>query len=74
MSGLKLKYAVNYGLNRVRFISPVPSGARVRNRAVLKAAEKKGLRRILITVDNTVEIEGQDRPALAAELLVYCVL
>lgn len=67
------KMAVNYGLNRVRFISPVRTGVRVRNRAVLKSVERKGFRRMLATVENTVEIEGGHRPAAAAELLVLFV-
>ena len=74
ISGLKFKYVFNYGLNRVRFLSPVRAGARVRNRAVLKSIEKKGFRRLLAVIENTVEVEGGDKPALAAELLVYTVL
>jgi len=73
LAGLKLKSAFNYGLNRVRFIAPVPAGARVRNRAVLKSVEKKGPRRLLIAIENTVEVEGADKPALVAEILVYGV-
>ena len=67
------RMAVNYGLNRVRFISPVRTGARVRNRAVLKGVERKGFRRMLATVENTIEVEGGSRPAVVAELLVLIV-
>jgi len=64
------KMMVNYGVNKVRFINSVSSGSRIRNRAVLVKVEKKGFHRILATIQNTVEIEGQDKPALVAEALV----
>ena len=66
----KFRFAVNYGLNRVRFLHPVCPGDRIRNHAVLKSVEKKGLRKVLLAIENTVEIEGKDKPALVAELLV----
>ena len=60
--------AVNYGSNKVRFTSPVPSGSRVRARQTLLASEPvAGGRRV--TIEATVEIEGQDRPALVAEIM-----
>jgi acyl dehydratase len=64
-----IKMAVNYGLNKVRFLSPVPVGSRIRNRAVLKEVADKGAGRILMTTENTVEIEGQEKPAMVAESL-----
>jgi len=64
-----IKMAVNYGLNRVRFINPVPVGSKVRNRAVLKDVTEKGQGRILMTTENTVEIEGREKPAMVAESL-----
>ena len=70
LARFRFKYAVNYGLNRVRFIAPVRAGTRIRNRAVLKSVEKKGFRRLLAVIENTVEVEGGDKPALVAELLV----
>src|SRR5258708_1263183 len=55
---------INYGFNRVRFVSPVPSGARIRARfAVQKVTENE------VTWLVTVEIEGSDKPALVAEWL-----
>ncbi|MCK4263360.1 MAG: MaoC family dehydratase [Candidatus Aminicenantes bacterium] len=66
-SGIKM--AANYGLNRVRFINSVPVGSRIRNRAVLKEITEKGPGRILINLENTVEIEGQEKPAMKAEML-----
>ncbi len=62
---------VNAGLDRVRFVAPVPSGSRVRASATLSAAEpsRTGVR---ATLEVTVEIEGGDKPALVAtSLLVY---
>src|SRR6478672_8123691 len=56
--------ALNYGLDKVRFIAPVKAGARVRNRVVLLAAEAKSPGRALITMQNTIEIEGETKPAL----------
>lgn len=59
---------INYGSNRVRFTSPVPSGSRVRAKLRLLASEPvEGGRRL--TTEALVEIEGQARPALAAEIL-----
>jgi acyl dehydratase len=60
--------AVNYGSNRVRFTSPVPSGSRIRSTLVLKSSEAvEGGRRL--TVEATVEVEGSARPALVAETI-----
>jgi acyl dehydratase len=60
-------YDLNYGLNRVRFISPVPVNARFRNRMSLKSVERREDGSYLITSENVIEIEGQERPALIAE-------
>jgi acyl dehydratase len=61
--------ALNYGLDKVRFLTPVKAGSRVRNRVVLVAAEGKGPGRTLITLQNTIEIEGEAKPALVADSL-----
>ena len=61
--------ALNYGLGKVRFLTPVKAGARVRNRIVLAAVEDKGNGRALITMQMTIEIEGEAKPALIAESL-----
>ena len=59
---------VNYGLNKVRFVAPVKVGSRIRNRAVLQElVEGQGY--VQLTVVNTIEIEGQDKPACVAESL-----
>jgi acyl dehydratase len=63
------KAALNYGLDKVRFIAPVKASARLRNRIVLLAVENKSGGRVLITLQNTIEIEGETKPALIAESL-----
>jgi len=67
---MKFKMAINYGLDRVRFISAVRPGARIRDRAVLKDIEKKGFRKLLLKIENTLDIEGEKKPAMVADLLV----
>ena len=60
---------VNYGLNKVRYLSPVPVDARVRSRMVISGFEEKGPDRILMATTHIVEIEGQEKPACTAETL-----
>ena len=62
-----IRMAANYGLDSVRFLAPVRSGKRVRGRFALKSAEEKraGEWRYVHTV--TVEIEGEEKPALLAD-------
>jgi acyl dehydratase len=61
--------ALNYGADRVRFITPVKAGGRIRDHITLVGAEDKGGGRILVTTRHTVEIDGEDRPALVADTL-----
>jgi acyl dehydratase len=61
-----LKRAVNYGLDRVRFLAPVRSGKRVRGRFVLDSVEEKAPGQVLMRHTVTVDIEGEDKPALTA--------
>jgi acyl dehydratase len=63
------KMGINYGLNRVRFTSPVPAGSRVRARFKLAGFEKLDGDGVQLTWDVTVEIEGAQKPALVAEWL-----
>lgn len=65
--------ALNYGLNRVRFIAPVLVGARVRLRIKLLDFAPKDPGTYLMTTENTLEIEGSDRPAFIAECLALMV-
>ena len=61
--------AFNYGLDKVRFLAPVKVGARVRLRTTLMSVEDKGPGQYLMKASNTIEIEGEDKPALIAETL-----
>jgi acyl dehydratase len=65
----KVGYYLNYGFNRLRLVSPVYEGKRVRGVFHFKdrAPDEKG--RIIQTVAATIEIEGEDRPALVADWL-----
>jgi acyl dehydratase len=61
-----LKMALNYGFDRVRFLSPVRAGSRVRGRFTLDSVEEKAPGQILMRHSVTVEIEGEEKPALSA--------
>jgi acyl dehydratase len=61
--------AFNYGIERVRFIHPVKAGARIRSRIKLLDIAPKRIGRLLITTENTIEIEGEEKPALIATML-----
>ena len=63
------KMAVNYGLDRVRFLAPVKSGKRVRGHFTLDSAEEKAPGQLLLKHQVTVEIEGEGKPALTAQWL-----
>ena len=68
-----VKMAINYGLDRVRFVAPVPSGSRVRVSSVLaEVSEVAGGLQVKNQV--TVELEGSDKPACVAEALVRFML
>ena len=64
-----VRMGINYGLNRVRFVAPVPAGSRIRGRFTLSGLEEiKG--GVQATWNVTVEREGGDKPCCAAEWLV----
>jgi acyl dehydratase len=65
--------AVNYGLDRVRFVAPARAGVRVRVRIKVLSVERKGGGRLLVTTDNAVEIEGESKPALTAVTLAMLI-
>ncbi|CAM3264665.1 3-hydroxybutyryl-CoA dehydratase [Sphingomonas antarctica] len=65
MDGIKM--GVNYGGNKTRFLSPVKSGKRVRGHFKLLEIEEKRPGQYQQTVEYTLEIEGEDKPALIAE-------
>jgi acyl dehydratase len=63
---------LNYGLDKVRFLSPVKAGARVRTRVVLISVQPQDGKRLLLKLDCRLEIEGEEKPAVIAETL--CML
>ena len=63
---------VNYGFNKVRFVNPVKTGSRIRARGVTTNVELKGSA-IDVTRSFTVEIEGEDKPALVADWITRIV-
>jgi acyl dehydratase len=67
------KMGINYGLNKVRFLAPVPSGSRIRVRSELADATKVADDTVNLTVRHTVEIDGADKPAAVAELIARFV-
>jgi acyl dehydratase len=67
-----VKMGVNYGWNRVRFMSPVPVGAKIRTIGKVKSCEQKG-EMLEIVNELTVEIQGQDKPACVAESVLRLV-
>jgi acyl dehydratase len=62
-----VKMGVNYGFEKVRFIAPVRSGKRVRGRFVLAAFEEKRPGQFQFTHTVTIEIDGEDKPALICD-------
>lgn len=64
---------LNYGVDKVRFLAPVPAGARVRLRVVLVGIEPREGGQVLMKTLNTMEIEGSEKPALIAETLALLV-
>lgn len=69
----KFKSTINYGINRLRFVNPVPAGSRVRGRIALNAVETtpKGVQAVFGV---SIEIEGIDRPAMVSEHVILYVV
>lgn len=65
---------INYGLNKVRFLSPVPVGSRIRARYKFLGFEEKRPGQVLMSHEVTIEIEGTEKPAMIAETLGMSVL
>ncbi len=63
----------NYGLDKVRFLAPVPAGARVRLRVTIIGVDDKSDGQILLKTRNVIEIEHSDKPALIAEALALLI-
>jgi acyl dehydratase len=64
------KMAINYGLNKVRFIAAVPSGGRIRARSELVDAAEVDDNTVNLTVKHTIELDGSNKPAAVAETIV----
>ena len=64
---------LNYGIDKVRFLAPVPAGARVRLRVVLAGLEPKERGQVIMKTHNTLEVEGSEKPALIAETLALLI-
>jgi acyl dehydratase len=60
---------LNYGIDKVRFLAPVPAGARVRLRVILAGIEPREGGQVIMKTRNTLEVEGLEKPALVAETL-----
>ena len=60
---------MNYGFDKVRFVSPVRVGKRIRAAGTLGAVEERKPGNVILRVDVTVEIEGENKPAVTAEWL-----
>ena len=67
-------HGINYGFDRVRFVHPVRSGSRVRGHFTLVSAAQRSKREWQLTYDVSVEIEGAQKPALAATWLTMQVM
>ncbi len=65
---------INYGFEQMRFLAPVRAGHRVRGRFSLLEISERQARQILIRYGVTVEIEGEEKPALAAEWLALSIM
>ena len=68
-----LKMTINYGLNRLRFLAPVPSGSDIRARVKILDVTQKGDGRYLVSREITVEIRDGDKPALVTESLMLFI-
>lgn len=64
---------INYGMNKMRFLMPVKAGARVRGRFTLTGAEARDATSMIRTNTLTIEIEGEETPAVVAEWLALSI-
>jgi acyl dehydratase len=64
---------INYGLDKIRFIAPVPAGAMITAAFRLAGVEDRGDGRQLIRVDTSVNVEGSSKPAIVGEVLAMVI-
>jgi acyl dehydratase len=67
------KMGLNYGLNKVRFLAPVVEGSRVRVRSELLDVTKVADNVVNLTIRNTVELDGSDKPAAVADMITRVI-
>jgi acyl dehydratase len=67
------RMGINYGLNRVRFLAPVPSGRRIRLKSELFDATKVNETTVDLTVRQTVELDGSEKPAAVADVIARMI-
>jgi acyl dehydratase len=65
---------VNYGLDKIRFLTPVKTGSRIRGRFVLRSMVERAAGQWMATMEVVVEIEGSDRPAMIADWLTLTIV
>ncbi|MEQ8586991.1 MAG: MaoC family dehydratase [Thalassobaculaceae bacterium] len=65
---------INYGLDKVRFIAPVPAGSRIRGRVALEGVERRKPDTIRVRLTVTIEVEGGDKPACIAEAILMWIV
>ncbi len=68
-----LGFVINYGLDRLRFINPVPVDSRVRVHSTLAEVRDRGAGSVVIRLDKHMEIEGQEKPAWVAQQLFMLI-
>ena len=65
---------VNYGADKIRFLAPVPVGSRIRTHQKILDVSKRGAHHWLVKNEVTIEIEGVNKPAMLAEVLMLYVV
>lgn len=69
-----MTHGFNYGIDKVRFVAPVPSGRRIRGRFFLESLQERKAGEWLFVINVTIEIEGQEKPALVGQWLSLCAI
>jgi len=65
---------INYGSDKIRYLAPVKVGSNIRSISTLKAVREKSPGQYLLTSNVVVEIEGEETPALVADLLTLVIM
>lgn len=69
-----VRMLLNYGMNKVRFLNPIPVDSRIRSRMVLLDVEERSPGRVLVTTRHTMELEGSDEPVCIVEIVGLFIL